>query len=228
MVLRDHQLPLEEAWVYDNTVYTTGWGIDFGSTARQDALCVGNLVYADGTPIRGGPANTHDNLVGATTDAAGVVVAPSTTLGQMDFHPLAGQATGAALDASGVSSDVDYDRDFDGRQRDFTVRGAYATGGPGWTLQRGIKVVGQTGTGGADGGLGDGGVVDGGGGAGDGGSGGAVDGGTGGGADGGTGAHDGAGGCGCSAGTAAGSDGALLLAILTLGVSGIRRRRAKD
>ena len=83
----------------------------------------------------------------------------------MDFYPRPGQCTGAAIDASAVSIDTDYDRDFNGTSRGaFSYRGAYAGQGtnPGWPLGDGVKTTPVASDGGvaADGGPG----VDGGGG----------------------------------------------------------------
>ena len=71
-------------------------------------------------------------------DAGLYVTSPSTTLGAMDFHPLAtGAAWGKPVDLSAFAAEDDYDLDFDGRYRGVAGwRGAYAgpAQGPSWRL----------------------------------------------------------------------------------------------
>lgn len=142
--LVDHDLPLRRAWVYDNTIFVTGAGISFGSAAPEGSIVVGNLVLA-GTPIGGASGDTHDNLTGAPGDGASTFAMPGTTLGAVDFYPLAGRAIGPALDLSPFATDVDHDLDFDCRPRGAsTFRGAYAGEGtnPGWRIALARKPIG--------------------------------------------------------------------------------------
>ena len=155
MLFRDHDLPLKLAYAYDNTIYGTAIGIDFGSAAPQGDAVAGNLVFAE-TPITGLIANQHDNLTDTVANAALYVKAPSTTLGQMDFYPLAGQCMAASTDESLVANDTDYALDFNCTPRgSFTYRGAYAGSGanPGWSLADGIEPSKACGQGSADGGV---------------------------------------------------------------------------
>jgi len=215
VLAQNHDLPLSQAYVYDNTVYAPT-GIVFGSAAPQGDAVVGNLVFA-ATPISGTIANQRDNLTAAMANAATYVAAPSATLGQMDFYPLAGKCRGAAIDASLFANDHDFDRDFNGTKRGFDFRGAYAGEGrnPGWPLGRGIKSGGDAGDAGpgSDGGA-------------------SVDGGSDGassedgGASGANGANaSDAGGCGCRATNAAPTNGAALAAMAALLARARRRRR---
>lgn len=236
LLLQDQDLPLELATVYDNTIYGVPEGIVFGNAAPQGDDVAGNLVFA-ATPIKGPIANAHDNLTDAVANAAQYVKAPSTTLGQMDFYPLPGKCTSAAMNVTPLAADTDYALDFNLAPRgSFTYRGAYAGSGtnPGWALGQGIKLIGATGgdagaPGGGDGG--GGGTGDAGGGVGPDGSPGASDGG-----DAGHGAQaqsGGSGGCGCRAASAGGGAPAfasLLVALLTSAFSarrGKRRSRAR-
>jgi MYXO-CTERM domain-containing protein len=156
MLLQDHDLPLELAWVYNNTIYDAGSGIVFGNSAPQGDAVVGNLVFA-GTPISGPIANQSDNLVDAVASAGTYVVAPSTTLGQMDFYPLAGQCQGSTIDEAAFAADTDYAVDFNGTSKGgFTFRGAYAGEGqnPGWKLTDDLKTkTATTADAGVEGGL---------------------------------------------------------------------------
>ena len=64
MVLRNHDYPLNVAYVYNNTVYTSGKGTYCGSRAGVDDAVVGNLVFAL-IPISGQIMRQSDNLVGS-------------------------------------------------------------------------------------------------------------------------------------------------------------------
>lgn len=154
--LRNHDLPLEQAWVYNNTIYRTASGIVFGASAPQGDAVVGNLVFSS-NPISGPIANSRDNLTDSAANAASYVTAPSATLGQMDFYPRAGQCTGTALDESAFVRDTDHALDFNGSPKgQLLYRGAYAGSGqnPGWPLGDGLKA--------RDGGPADAGLTDGG------------------------------------------------------------------
>lgn len=152
--LQDHDLPLRQAHAYNNTIYAASTGISAGGTADQGIDLVGNLVFAD-TPISGSPTTQLENITDSTANAAQFVHAPSTTLGQMDFYPLAGKCQGAPLGLSSYAADADYAADFNGTSKGtFAFRGAYAGEGvnPGWQLDADIKdLVGAAGAAGASG-----------------------------------------------------------------------------
>lgn len=161
IALQDQDLPLEEAYVYNNTIYGVANGIVFGNSAPQGDGVAGNLVFS-ANPIAGPIADNRDNLVDTVANAGMYVNAPSTMLGQMDFYPLAGKCTGTPIDESKFASDTDYAFDFNGMSKgQFQYRGAYAGSGknPGWLLGDGIKQVaalGDAGAPAADGGANDG------------------------------------------------------------------------
>ncbi len=145
VVLRRHNFPLQLAYVYNNTIYTAGKGIYFGTAALTGDAVVGNLVLAS-LPISGPIARLAANLSGPIATAASYVVAPFFELGAMDFYPQSSKCAGSAIDLSPFRGDVDYDRDFNGIRKDETkgavvFRGAYAGMGanPGWHLQAAIK-----------------------------------------------------------------------------------------
>ena len=198
--LQNHNLPLRMAHVYNNTIYAAGLGIWISGTVDQGSSAVGNLIFADAA-MSGTFDDDRDNVIDAITNASQYVTAPSTTLGQMDFYPLAGTCEGSALDLSAFAADTDYDRDFNGTPKGgLTFRGAYAGDGtnPGWSIDEGIK--GTTGSPPPDGGTGGGGT----GGTGGGGTGGTGGSGTGGG---GTGGASGSAGSTGGAGGGSGSGG---------------------
>jgi hypothetical protein len=156
LALQNHDLPLKLAHLYNNTVYTSQKGINFGSRALEGDAVVGNLVFA-ATPIAGLIVNQSNNLVDTLANAANYVNRPSFQLGQTDFYPIPRKCRGTPIDLTGFSTDVAYNLDFNGMPKDtgcgviffslalalrrHRVRGAYAGEGtnPGWQLQLGIK-----------------------------------------------------------------------------------------
>ena len=255
LLLQDHDLPLKLAYVYNNTIYGTGSGISFGSTASQGDSVVGNLVFA-GTPIGGAIQTQRDNLIDTAANAAMYVKMPSTTLGAMDFYPLAGKCQGTPLDLSLMSQDIDYDVDFNGTPKGaLQFRGAYAGEGtnPGWPIADGIKSGGASSDGGVSNDGGAAGVLDGGaGGANDASSGGAgrgpamvdasADAGRGGSAQGGPDSGPGgtdastppggiapseSSGCGCRVGSSARAAEKTVSGLFALGIIALRRRRRR-
>ena len=141
ILLRDHDLPLQYADVFNNTVYGGIRGIRFASAARQSSSAVGNLVFSD-TPISGNIDIEADNFGDSVQNAAFYVKSPSTELGQMDFYPLHGKAQGPAMDLSRYSTQTEYLSDFNGQSKGAQVfRGAYAGEGtnPGWLLDAALK-----------------------------------------------------------------------------------------
>jgi hypothetical protein len=140
IALQDQDLPLRQAFVYDNTVFGTVTGLSISGTQDQGTRVVGNAIFA-ATPITGTATELHDNVTGSEADAATQLVMPSHTL-PCDLYPRAGALTGATLDLSAFAMDLDYDRDFNGTSKGtFTYRGAYAGGGtnPGWVLSVDIQ-----------------------------------------------------------------------------------------
>jgi hypothetical protein len=144
-VFEAQDLPLNLAYVYNNTVYSTNKGIYFGSAAQAGDNVTGNLVFA-ATPISGAISNSSNNLVDTLANAGAYVNQPSFVLGAMDLYPLAGKVEGSALNLSAFSNDPDYTLDYNGVSKSaakqaFVFRGAYAGEGtnPGWRLQAGIK-----------------------------------------------------------------------------------------
>ncbi|MEO6828193.1 MAG: hypothetical protein ABI164_00165 [Acidobacteriaceae bacterium] len=132
-------------YLYNNTIYTSQNGIEFDSPAQEGSAAVGNVIFA-ATPITGTVTSESNNLTDAVANAGNYLAAPTFILGQMNFYPLPGKVEGAPLPLNLVSSDTDYNLDFNGIQKDKfsgqpVFRGAYAGEGvnPGWKVQAGIK-----------------------------------------------------------------------------------------
>lgn len=115
-----------DAIAYNNTVYGVGTGIAFSSAPSGIGFAVGNAVFAT-TAFSGMAATQTDNVSDTVANATKYVNNPSLTLGAMDFYPKAGSPLrGSKMDLSSVSTDVNYDLDFNGTKKDFTYRGAYS------------------------------------------------------------------------------------------------------
>lgn len=145
VVLRSQNYPLRLANVYNNTIYTSGKGIYFGTRAVLGDAVIGNVVFGS-VPISGSVINQSDNIVDSLANAPQYVKSPSFELGSMDFLPLAGKCQGAPIDLSWFRTDKEYALDFDGKPKTeaksaVVFRGAYAAEGidPDWTLERRLK-----------------------------------------------------------------------------------------
>lgn len=145
VVLRRQNFPLQLAYVYNNTIFTAGKGIYFGSAALTGDAVIGNLVFA-ALPISGPISRSSDNVSSPVAAADAYVADPSVELGAMDFYPHSRKCEGAPIDLGSFRGDVDYNLDFNGVRKDkpkgaIVFRGAYAGMGanPGWRLQAAIK-----------------------------------------------------------------------------------------
>jgi hypothetical protein len=145
VVLKDHDLPLKFANVYNNTIYSSKQGILVDAPVRATTNVVGNLVFA-ATPISGNITHQSENLTDSLQNAKFYVNSPSFVLGLMSFYPLSDKVKGIPLDLSPFASDIKYNFDFNGIPKDQSpgkalFRGAYAGEGtnPGWKVQAGIK-----------------------------------------------------------------------------------------
>lgn len=141
ILAQNHDLPLRQAYVYNNTIFSAGTGIRFGSMAGQGDGVVGNLIFAT-TPIAGTIATQRDNVTAPIAMASAFLQNPSTVLSGSSFFPLPTKATGAPLDLSPFANDTDWKRDFNGADKGtLAFRGAYAAEGinPGWQVACDVK-----------------------------------------------------------------------------------------
>jgi hypothetical protein len=134
--------------IYNNTVVVgSGTGIRIaGADAAYTQRVVGNAVFAP-TPLTGGQQS--NNVTGTYAAASTYLNNPMAALGSgLDLYPKTGQLQGTAIDHSVFSGLLEYDRDFNGRSRVATYRGAYSGDGvnPGWTPAMAIKPEPSTGT----------------------------------------------------------------------------------
>jgi hypothetical protein len=126
--------------IFNNTVVAGLNGIRIvGADTAYPQRVVGNAVFAP-TPLTGGQQS--NNVTGTYSAASTYLNNPMAALGSgLDLYPKTGQLQGTAVDYSAFSGLLDWDRDFNGRPRVATYRGAYSGDGvnPGWTLALAIK-----------------------------------------------------------------------------------------
>jgi len=140
ITLRDHDLPLRLAHVYNNTIHSAARGIRVANPAPEGHALIGNVVFVSGEPLSLHPSitNAWENLTGEVVEASRHLANPDT----LDFHPLPGQCDGTSLDLKVFISDTSSDSDFERTpKRDHRFRGAYAgpTTAGSWRLQSGLK-----------------------------------------------------------------------------------------
>lgn len=144
--IKNHQgKTLKLVHIYNNTVYSAARGIRIVEQPSVAHSVQGNLVFSSNAMSSGfGGMNSSNNITDAVANAGNYVANPATN-GSMNFYPLAGQCTGAALTMTSYAGDSHYDLDFNGDSKgSFTYRGAYAGSGanPGWALGNTLKTGG--------------------------------------------------------------------------------------
>ncbi len=129
--VQPHHGRVRDILVLGNTIVAAGHGISIrGGDAAHAQRVVGNAVFA-ALPIVGGTATA--NVTGSHAEAVRHLVAPLATAAERDFHPRPGMLKGRALDVRDYVGLADRGRDFDGRPRDWTIRGAFgAEAGGAW------------------------------------------------------------------------------------------------
>lgn len=142
---QQNQLPVQVAYFYNNTVYTTDEGLRFGSRATRSDAVVGNLVFGS-KPIVGPIMRQEGNITDTLENARLHVTQPSFDFETMNFFPLLRRCEGPALDLSDFAGDTDYTSDFNGHAKvrpagAVLFRGAYAGSGEnlGWKIQATVK-----------------------------------------------------------------------------------------
>jgi hypothetical protein len=134
--------------IYNNTIVVgSGNGIRIaGADAAYTQRVVGNAVFAP-TPLTGGQQS--NNVTGSYAAASTYLNNPMGATGAgLDLYPKTGQLQGTAIDHSPFSGLLDWDRDFNGRARISTYRGAYSGDGvnPGWAPALAIRPEPSPGT----------------------------------------------------------------------------------
>ncbi|MDZ4402786.1 right-handed parallel beta-helix repeat-containing protein [Prosthecobacter sp.] len=143
ITVRNHDLPVKLAHIYNNTIYAAARGIRIASAATDGAAIIGNVVFA-GEPLslHNTITNVRENVTGPVADAALHLANPQMTLGSLDLHPKLGSCEGTPLDLSSFADQTAFDLDFSGAAKgERRIRGAYASPATktGWMLQGSIK-----------------------------------------------------------------------------------------
>jgi hypothetical protein len=129
--------------VFHNTIVASGTGINVtGADSGFTPSVHANAVFAAVPLALGGGVSTSDNVSDGHGNAVSYLTDPAAPVGNgLDFFPLPAALTGAAIDPTGLTRFLDWDRDFNGTARDVVFRGAYAGEGanPGWPLDLAIK-----------------------------------------------------------------------------------------
>jgi hypothetical protein len=143
ITLRDHDLPVKLAHIYNNTICAAACGIRIPTTPAQGHAIIGNVVFA-AEPLRlhRSISSVVENVTGTVADAALHLVNPQMTLDTLDLRPKPGRCEGTPLDLAAFANETAFDVDFGetskGARR---FRGAYVipAAGPGWMPKAGIK-----------------------------------------------------------------------------------------
>ena len=144
--IKNHQgKTLKLVHIYNNTVYSAARGIRIVEQPSVAHSVQGNLVFSGNAISSGFSGMSSSNNITDTVANAGNYVANPATSGSMNFYPLAGQCTGAALTMTAYTGDSHYDLDFNGDSKgSFIHRGAYSGNGtnPGWAVGNTLKTGG--------------------------------------------------------------------------------------
>src|SRR5690606_32524181 len=114
--IKNHQgKTLKLVHIYNNTVHSAARGIRIVEQPSVAHSVQGNLVFS-ANPISAGfgGLNQTNNITDTVANAGNYVTAPGLTPGSINFYPLAGQCTGAALTMTAYTGDSHYDLDFNG------------------------------------------------------------------------------------------------------------------
>jgi hypothetical protein len=126
--VQPHNGRVRDVLILGNTIVAAGHGISIrGGEPALAQRVVGNAVFA-AVPIAGGAASA--NVTGSRAEAPRFLVNPLATTVERDFRPKPGALKGTPLDVRDYAGLAGGDRDFDGRPRDRSVRGAYGGEAP--------------------------------------------------------------------------------------------------
>ncbi|MCF6264677.1 MAG: Ig-like domain-containing protein [Xanthomonadales bacterium] len=133
--------------VFHNSIVATGTGIRVSGVdpaPAYDQMVSGNAVFA-ATPLNlGGTVQQASNITDTFSSADNYLKTPfgDPVAGTLDLYPVTGGAlSGAFIDSTLLQVFSDWDRDFNGTERQQGFRGAYVNEGenPGWQLALTIK-----------------------------------------------------------------------------------------
>jgi hypothetical protein len=134
--IQRHMGDVRTVRIFSNTIIASKTGISVsGGQAGTTQRVQGNAVFA-ATPISisGADAMQAENITDNYANAASYVNNPTGALGALDLFPKPSQLSSTAMSTDGITGYSDYDRDFNGTTRAWSMRGAYTGQGsnPGW------------------------------------------------------------------------------------------------
>ncbi|MCS7101445.1 MAG: hypothetical protein NZL99_07095 [Burkholderiaceae bacterium] len=143
MRVQRHNGVVRDVRIFGNTIVARDTGIAVsGGASGFTQQVLGNAVFA-GAPITvsGSAASASANVTDSYANAAAYLNNPTGAPGALDLYPKVGQLRGTALGTTGLAAFTDFDRDFNGASRNWTLRGAYSGEGtnPGWLPKLEIK-----------------------------------------------------------------------------------------
>ena len=123
IVIQPHNGSVRDVQVFGNTIVASARGVaiergNASSVQRADV----NVVFAD-PPIVA--PNQLANIVGPYADAAAHLASPLSPPGKLDLSPRRGALRGPLIDVGEWRSFTAWDLDFEGRPRNWRIRGAY-------------------------------------------------------------------------------------------------------
>lgn len=131
--------------VFYNTILTGGVGIHIsGGDPAFTQKAIGNAVFSNNNPPIEA-SDQQDNITDTLAAAGNYLQNPGGMVGSaLNLFPLAGQLTGTTITTTDIDDFVDWNRDFNGVDRDadnHSFRGAYSGEGqnPGWLLALDFK-----------------------------------------------------------------------------------------
>ena len=115
ITLRDHDLPLKLAHVYNNTITAAARGIRVAKAPTEAHAIIGNVVFAaEPLSLQSSITQVAANITGPISDATEHLTQPDITAKDMNFQPKSGHCEGEPLDLTSFATQTAYDVDLNG------------------------------------------------------------------------------------------------------------------
>jgi hypothetical protein len=141
--IQPHNGSVRDVRIFHNTVVAGGKGISLSAGADgYTRRVLANAVFSVGTPISVVGGASIQNVIDTRANAAEYLSNPLAAVGSLDLYPkVASGLKRGHIDLTGLHHYPDWNKDFNGRLRDPTYRGAYSGEGAnsGWALGMAFK-----------------------------------------------------------------------------------------